>query len=366
MPPAIQNILLEELDRQILPDGGHISRNNAILAGLLLDLLPLKQCFVARDLQTPQRLSLAINRMLPMIHYMRLGDGLLSRFNGAGTTSPDTLGTAMAYDDATTKPIEEASYSRYFRLTSGNVFLLMDGGGPAQLELTSDTHAGCLSFEMSSGTCPMIVNCGAATANFAEMAMNARATVSHSTLTINNSSSAQLIKASPTHIGKRRNLIQGPKRVVCQKLEDANQKTLIAHHDGYLSRYGYIHHRTISLTTEGYQVKGQDRLELINAPHRTSEGQGQPFAIHFHIHPDVAATRQSDGKAVILDLPDSQQWKLTANDALIYLEESTFYADFTGPCQSVQAVIRGQIMGHITVLWLMEKVLREKIHKQSR
>src|SRR5689334_2099638 len=39
--------LVEELQRQVLPDGGHISRNPGTLIDLLLDLLPLRQAFAA-------------------------------------------------------------------------------------------------------------------------------------------------------------------------------------------------------------------------------------------------------------------------------------------------------------------------------
>ena len=37
--------LVAEIERQILPDGGHISRNPGALIELLLDLLPLRQAF---------------------------------------------------------------------------------------------------------------------------------------------------------------------------------------------------------------------------------------------------------------------------------------------------------------------------------
>ena len=47
--------LVEELRRQILPDGGHISRNPGALIELLVDLLPLRQLFSARQLQPPRR-----------------------------------------------------------------------------------------------------------------------------------------------------------------------------------------------------------------------------------------------------------------------------------------------------------------------
>ncbi|MGH6842687.1 MAG: heparinase, partial [Methylocella sp.] len=40
--------LAEELERQILPDGGHVSRNPEILLDLLPDLLPLRQAYAAR------------------------------------------------------------------------------------------------------------------------------------------------------------------------------------------------------------------------------------------------------------------------------------------------------------------------------
>ncbi len=50
-----ERLLADELARQILPNGGHISRNPAILVELMLDLLPLSQCFVARKPTGPAR-----------------------------------------------------------------------------------------------------------------------------------------------------------------------------------------------------------------------------------------------------------------------------------------------------------------------
>ncbi len=46
--------LADELARQILPDGGHISRNPGALIELLVDLLPLRQLFTARNLVPPR------------------------------------------------------------------------------------------------------------------------------------------------------------------------------------------------------------------------------------------------------------------------------------------------------------------------
>ena len=75
---------IKELDRQILPDGGHISRNPEALIELLLDLLPLRQCFVARDRAPPKELADAIDRIMPMLRFFRGADGTMARFNGTG------------------------------------------------------------------------------------------------------------------------------------------------------------------------------------------------------------------------------------------------------------------------------------------
>src|SRR5499433_74487 len=47
---AASKRLSDELSRQILPDGGHISRNPGALIELLVDLLPLRTAFTARNL----------------------------------------------------------------------------------------------------------------------------------------------------------------------------------------------------------------------------------------------------------------------------------------------------------------------------
>ncbi len=78
--------LADELDRQILPDGGHISRNPGTLIDLLIDLLPLRQAFAARNIAPPPALLNAIDRMMPMLRFFRHGDGSFALFNGMGPT----------------------------------------------------------------------------------------------------------------------------------------------------------------------------------------------------------------------------------------------------------------------------------------
>ncbi len=109
----IETNLAAELAWQVLDDGGHVSRNPAVLVELLLDLLPLSQCFTARDRTLPKQLGEALERMLPMLRYLRLGDGMVARFNGVGCAPAAGLATVLAYDDGSLAPLAEA---RAFRL----------------------------------------------------------------------------------------------------------------------------------------------------------------------------------------------------------------------------------------------------------
>ncbi len=187
--------LIEELRRQILPDGGHISRNPGALIELLVDLLPLRQLFSARQLQPPQALNNAIDRMMPMLRFFRHADGNFAQFNGMGPTSVDLLATVLAYDDARGAPVSNAPHSGYQRIDAGSTALLMDTGRPPPLALSQEAHAGCLSFELSWKAHRLVVNCGLPAVNKENWRQVARATAAHSTVTFNDASSCRFLES---------------------------------------------------------------------------------------------------------------------------------------------------------------------------
>jgi len=154
------NNLVAEAERQILPDGGHISRNPGALSELLLDLLPLRQAFAARNVAPPPALNNAIDRMMPMLRFFRHGDGVFAHFNGMGPTSPDLIATILAYDDARGAAPTNAPHSGYQRIEAKGLLVLMDTGTPPPFTASQEAHAGCLSFELSSLQQRIVVNCG--------------------------------------------------------------------------------------------------------------------------------------------------------------------------------------------------------------
>ncbi len=342
--------LAAEINRQILSDGGHVSRNPALLVEIMLDLLPLRQCFASRKLAPPPALVGAMQRMFGMLRLMRLGDGMLARFNGVAVAVPAGLATVLAYDDHQGGQAKEAHASGYARLERGSTVIIFDHGAPPPLELAGAAHAGCLSFEMSSGTQLLFVNGGAPGPADGDWLDAARATASHNTLTVADTASSELIRHGPLAALIGAEPIRGPATVRVKVEEHGGNLELTARHDGYVDRFGLIHVRTIALNGSGRRLVGIDRLEGRRGP---SEKE-LPFAIHFHLAPDVSCRRGETPGTAMVTLRNGEAWTVTVEGATLSIEESTYFADSAGPRPSLQLTARGTTRGATEVRWVAE------------
>ncbi len=126
-------VLSRELDRQVMADGGHRSRDPRFAMELLLDLLPLRQSYLSRNVEPPGALIRAIDRMLPLLRLLRHADASLSHFNGMGATAADQLATLLVYDGALARPLMHAPNSGYERLEAGRVVVVADVGASPPL-----------------------------------------------------------------------------------------------------------------------------------------------------------------------------------------------------------------------------------------
>jgi uncharacterized heparinase superfamily protein len=343
-------LLTAELDRQILNDGAHISRNPAVLVELLLDLLPLRQCLIARGRKPDPAFLAAMARMVAMLHSLRLGDGLLARFNGSGSGDRDALATVLAYDTPAPPPAAPDRTSGYVRLERGSTILVADAGKPPPLQLAADACAGCLSFEMSSGRELLFVNGGTPPTPD----MKARATANHNTLVVNEQSSSKLIRNPRLERQIGSPPIRHPDHVICEVRDDDSGATLSAAHDGYLQRFGLIHHRALKLDASGCKLEGIDKLTMVkNAPRFAFE---LPLAVHFHLHPDAEAHPGKSPQTVELMLQTGEHWRLSAPGVAVCIEESTHFADVSGPRQAQQVVLRALWRAAAELTWTIERV----------
>src|SRR5579864_1072504 len=303
--------LSEELQRQVLPDGGHISRNPGALIELLTDLLPLRQTFAARNIAPPAALLNAIDRMMPMLRFFRHGDGSFALFNGMSGTPSDVLATLLAYDDTHGAPMSTMPYTGFQRLDAGQTTLIIDTGPPPPAGVSHDAHAGCLSFELSSGTSRIVTNCGMPSTGRDNWRSFARSTVAHSTLTFHETSSCQFVEFSAMkRLLQGAPIVSGPTNVESYREEVANGELLTTSHDGYVDRFGVIHRRVLMLAPDGARLDGEDTVVL--ASEGRSKASETDYVLRFHLHPAVKASRLSDARGVMLVLPNRDVWTFEA------------------------------------------------------
>jgi uncharacterized heparinase superfamily protein len=146
------------IDKIILPDGGHISRDASKLVKLLALLLPLKAAMKAdRQLFQLQ----ALERMLPMLTMLCHGDGGLTSLHG-NEPYHDVVKAILLHDEVRAKPLSIAPHAGFARVTQGSACLLADtrqrfeidfSDGPQRLfrnaVITSD-HASSAQLRQSS------------------------------------------------------------------------------------------------------------------------------------------------------------------------------------------------------------------------
>jgi uncharacterized heparinase superfamily protein len=340
----------EELTRQILPDGGHISRNPGALIELLIDLLPLRQLFTSRNTPPPAALQNAVDRMMPMLRFFRHGDGNFAHFHGMGPTPTDVLTTILAYDDARGTPVSNAPHSGYQRVEAAGTVIVMDTGRAPPIPVSQEAHASCLAFELSNRHFPIVVNCGLPGTSRESWRPMARSTAAHSTVTFNDVSSCRFIEAGAVRRMMGGTPILGGPRNVTVDREDQNGATLLrVSHDGYADEFGVLHQRALMLSVDGKRIDGE---ELFTATHGDAvHSEHDQFAVRFHLHPSIKANRLTDSHGAMLLLPNKDVWTFNAYEDRIDIEESVYLAGTEGPRRTVQLVIHGRARKVARVQW---------------
>jgi len=348
--------LKHEIERQILPDGGHAGRDPGAIIEILLEFLPLRQAFASRNIAPPQAVLNAIDRMMPMLRFFRHSDGSFAHFNGMGATPADLLLTLLAYDETRGAPFSNAPYSAYQRLEAGGGVLIVDTGRAPPIEMSLEAHAGCLSFEFSSPKQSLIVvNCGMPATGREDWRQYARATAAHSTATLNNTSSARFVElATFRRVLGGSPMLGGPRNVAVTREDRPDSIVLRAAHDGYADRYGIVHERTLVLAADGTRIEGEDIFLDADGGSQVRTARDE-FAVRFHLHPTVKATRLTDGHAVMLMMPNKEVWTFSAHEDRVELEDSVYLAGSEGPRKTAQMVIRGHAGAAPRVVWSLQQ-----------
>ena len=350
---AYKNLDLE-LQEQILPDGGHISRNIATNLEVLADLLPLRQATIKNGQSTSEELMRAIERMYPAIRMFRHSDGTIARFNGVSYISQDLITTLLRYDETFAGTLKNASHSGYQRIDALDSVVIMDTGEAAIGDASTQCHAGCLSFEMSSGKSCIIVNCGVPTLKRPGDNQVWRASAAHSTAILNNTSSCRFQITGTSSSALEGRVISGLRKVGCERNFSDEGEQVVAFHDGYTREFGIRHQRSLTLSKDGTSLMGCDQF---------NDSSGNPakystkdeVVIRFHLHPNVAVTDVGSKTGLFLNSNGGGIWRFSCIDAPIVVEDSIFFASSFGAQRTSQIVLNLNASSTPEVRWIFEK-----------
>lgn len=345
--------LEEELARQILPDGGHITRSPEALAHAYRHLVMVMDALQAIDRDVPHPIRSAHDRIAPMLRFFRHGDGALALFNGGRESDARMVAALLARDEVRGQPFAHAPHSGYQRMAAARTLAIMDCGKPPEGIHANAAHAGALSFEFSHGPHRVVVNCGAAGSRNPRWDTALRATAAHSTVTMNDTSYAGVINEGLARdlIGPR--LVGEPFAVETSRRETPQGAIVEARHEGYVHEFGVAHERTLSLSPNGLSLSGVDRL--VPKGHVRRSREGVAFAVRFHIHPDVRVS-PSQGGGILLKLPNGDGWRFRCGGAQICIEESVYLGtDMVRKAE--QIVLLGNFHNEpVEIGWMFEQI----------
>ena len=154
-------------------------------------------------------------------------------------------------------------------------------------------------------------------------------------------------------------LVGGPTGVETRRLESAHGLSVEASHDAYVAHYGLVHQRRMTLSRGGFTLTGADRIIPVNPnpPSGLRDARnGVPYAVRFHIHPDVRLSLAQGGSSVILKLPNREGWRFRCGGGELSVEESIYFGGGASR-RTEQIVIRNSIKAQAAEsAWVFEQV----------
>jgi len=328
-----RRLLERELPHQILPDGGHVSRNPSAHLMVLRELIDIRAALRAAKVELPPALTQAIERMAPVLRFLRHGDGGLALFNGGREEEAALVDTVLTQADSRARPVRSLPDSKFERLHGGRALVIFDAGAPPPTGADRRAHAGTLSFEFGIGKERLVVNCGAHPEIGNPWHTALAGTAAHSTVMIGDLDSSEV--AAEGGLGRR------PAPITCERRDSGDEITATASHDGYAAAFGLIHRRCLNLDPQGTALHGEDTLEP--APGAPASGP-HPFAVRFHLHPLVQARVEEgiDGPTVLMLLPAGAIWRFSAEGAAVELGESIYCGTDAPPRPCFQITASGE------------------------
>tara|TARA_B100001540_G_scaffold305141_1_gene315709 strand:- start:528 stop:1610 length:1083 start_codon:yes stop_codon:yes gene_type:complete len=230
--------------------------------------------------------------------------------------------------------------------------LFIDCGNPPSDYHAKYYQAGCLAFELISNKQKIICNSGYGKYLLPKFASFSRSTAAHSTLYINDTSSCVFQKNKLIRKIYGNSLIEKHKVINKEYSEDKKFYTMIASHNGYEKKFGYIHTRSIIIPKDEDKVFGEDKLK------KTKEySDSLWYSIRFHIYPNIKIVKTKAGNSILISLPNGEGWVLKSETNNLNIEKSIFFGNKNKILKNESISLYGDILKEtISIKWEIEKV----------
>ncbi len=318
-------------------DGGLVSRAPTEQLALVETLAQLRAVYIAGRREAPDWLADALEGAVGALLAVTLGDDALSSWQGGNMASRRRVLAAVEGSAVTARALRQPRGWGYQRLQAKNTVLVFDAAPPPPPRAFSGGCASTLAFELSDGPNRLIVNCGGTGESKGalphQLAQALRTTAAHSTMTLGDRNS--------TAIHDDGSLGKGVSEVEMSRDATAGILRAEATHDGYARRFGLIHERRLTLTPDGRQLGGEDRL--YPSP-RARRRRAEPiaFATRFHLAPGVEVTTTADGQGALLRLRGGAVWQFRCRGGRLNVEDSLWIDGAARPQQTLMLSITGE------------------------
>lgn len=276
-------LLFEQLDEQILKDGGHFELSpmyhNLILQRVLdcINLIKSNPDFKSSELL--EFLFKKAGMMCCWLNNIIYDSGLIPMVNDSAHGI--TINANKLIDYAKMSGVKEIkiplSQSGYRKINNSNYELFIDIGNIGPDYQPGHAHSDTFNFELHVNKFPIIVDTGISTYEKNELRQHQRSTKSHNTVMIRDFEQSELWAGF--RVARR------------AKVFDifSGENQISAKHNGY-KRMGYIHSRSFSWFKK--EIIIQDKLR------KSSQGAAKAM---FHFHSDVKKPKIDANKVILND-----------------------------------------------------------------
>lgn len=326
------------LHRQIDPDGLHRSRSAKVQLELLVELVTLRQSLQRQQHDHARQLGPVVDSMHKALDALTPGTGEPAFFNGSGQLPHDLLIAVQAQGGVRRR--ETGALGGYGFLVCGASDVVADSGLVPGLPFADEAHASALAFEFSHGTHLVFGNCGPAPAQLPDSGLLFREGIAHSAPTINALSAARL--SSSGILGGRLR----PRETETIIELDAADQTMVLRTQGFVSRFGAVLERRITLLSGGTTLVGQDRV--IGSGRRLSGVTN----VRFHLAPGAGVRRDPKEDLLRIKLANGSVWTFLWEGAEMRLEDSVRQSAYFGFHRTRQIVLEAGVEDGHEIAWI--------------